>query len=211
MNAAAEIRKHSAKRRAKSGRRLLPIHLTLRRLVDPDTGVEIKAFSAAFKADRMICKERRYKVGATYRADISESRNPKFNNLVHGLGELVRRNVDGYQDCKDAHDVIKRLQRKSGVCCEEQEIYASPEIEAVLAAARAILGDAAARMLSAVLPSIKTIKVRVAQSLAFDSLDEAEFYLFWRGICRYLITTHWGDLTEDVITEMANLLPESEV
>lgn len=208
MNAVAQIEQPKVKRKKQA--KTLPIHITPRVLIDPQTGNKVRGFLPAYKADRMLCRERGYNLGDILRASITKKRNPKFNNLVHGLGELVRRHIDGYQDCKDAHDVVKRLQRQSGVCCEVQEIDASPVIEAVLKAAESLLGQAAAKMLAAVLPSIKKINVTVAQSLAFDWMDEAEFKAFWCGICQYLIEHYWHDLDANAIEHLVDVMPEVE-
>ena len=207
MSIAEEIATPKAKRQ-KKGKNLLPIYLRLRALIDPLTGAKIKAWTPAFKSDRMMCRERDYRIDEIYRADISQRRNPKFNGLVHGLGKLVCLNVEGFENL-DHHGAIKRLQRESGVFCEQQDIDASPVIEAVLAAARSLLGDAAAKMLAAVLPSIKTIRVTVAQSLAYDSMDEVAFHELWQGISKYLIATYWPGLEESAIESMIGLLPET--
>lgn len=207
MSVAEEIATLKVKRH-KKGKNLLPVYLELRALIEPDTGEEIKGWVAAYQSDRMMCKERGYRIGEVYRADISQKRNPKFNGLVHGLGKLVCLNVEGFENL-DHHGAIKRLQRESGVFCEQQDIDASPVIEAVLAAARSLLGDAAARMLAAVLPSIKSIRVTVAQSIAYDSLDEAAFHELWHGICKHLIATYWPGLEESAIESMIEVMPES--
>jgi len=50
-----------------------------------------------------------YKVGDLIGADLSKLRNPKFNRLVHRIGQLCVANIDEFR-YSDAHDVLKRLQ-----------------------------------------------------------------------------------------------------
>ena len=55
------------------------------------------------------CRDRGYRVGDLLSADLTKPRNPKFNRLVHRIGQLVVSNIDGFSGL-DAHLAIKRLQ-----------------------------------------------------------------------------------------------------
>lgn len=159
-----------------------PIYLVVRRMVDIATGEEVGALVPNSWIDRRLMRERDYTVGTLLRATLTNPRNSKFHRLVHQLGTLVKQNIEGYESL-DSHAVIKRLQREAGVFCEEQEIE---------------------------IPSIGKLLVKVAQSIAFDSLDESEFHQLWAGICNYLIERHWQSLDIDQITAMAELMPQRE-
>lgn len=186
-----------------------PVYVYYRRLADPRTGETVDAMVPASQTDRKILEERRTKFGDRLRGMFTKQRNPKFHRLVHQLGTAVKENVEGFEDCATAHDVIKRLQRESGLFCEQQEIDANPIVAAVIEAARTVLGDAAARMLQAVLPSIKKVNVSVAQSIAFDEMDEGDFQLLWRGLCDFIARTYWPGLDVAAIENMITLMPEA--
>lgn len=100
-------------------------------------------------------------------------------------------NVEAFREL-DAHAALKKLQLESGICCETVEMDASPVITALLDVAEAVLGAGARMVLAAVLPEIRTIPVNVAhpvnlaQSLAFDSMEEEDFATFFKGIIAWI-------------------------
>lgn len=157
-----------------------PVYMTPRRLVDPATGEVIPALVPVSDLDRHLLRQRKVKIGAEYRVTVQQARNSGFHRLVHALGRLVAENVDGF-DGMDSHSVIKRLQREAGVFCEEQEIT---------------------------IPGIGKLVVKVAQSLAFDSMDEADFRTLYQGICRHLAAIYWPGLPEEVVQAMGDMMPE---
>lgn len=69
--------------RAKRARR--PIYLTPMRLVDPTDGVEYAAFVPCHAIDNRLARERGFRIGHEYRAEIKQSRNVKFHRLAHAL------------------------------------------------------------------------------------------------------------------------------
>jgi hypothetical protein len=168
-----------AKRRAKKASR--PIYFQVRRLVDPATGEEVGALIPHHRIDQRLMRERSYRVGDELRADLKKPRNVKFHRLVHALGGLVVDQIEAFQGL-GCHDAIKRLQRETGICCEVQTIE---------------------------LPGIGKLDVSVAQSLAFDEMDEGEFYRLWQGICRHLCDRYWPGLNQDQIETMIDLMPEA--
>ncbi|MFT4410209.1 hypothetical protein ACLMOV_11320 [Stenotrophomonas muris] len=167
------------------------------RLVDPATGEEIGAFAPSNDIDRRLAKDRGYRVGHEYRLDIKASRNAAFHRLAHVIGHLLVDNVEAFRDL-DAHAALKKLQLDSGICCETVEMDASPVISALLDAAEAVLGAGARRMLAAVLPEIRTIPVKVAQSLAFDSMEEEDFAAFFKGITAWIGDHYAHVMLDDV-------------
>lgn len=165
----------------KSRKSKRPVYFQVRRLVDPATGEEVGALVPRHRIDQRLLRERGYRVGDELRADLKKPRNALFHRMVHALGGIVSDHVEEFTGV-DCHEVIKRLQRESGICCEIQDIE---------------------------LPGLGKIQVKVAKSIAFDEMDEGEFRALWQGICRFICDRYWPGMTEEQITEMANLMPEA--
>jgi len=176
------------------------VYLRLEKLVRPETGELVKGFVAMTQWDARTLAERKYHVGDEVRTTITKRRNVKFHRLAHALGALLVDNVEGFESL-DAHDALKRVQMEADVCCETVEMNASPVISAVLAAAESMLGAKARGLWASVLPAIKTIPVRQARSIAFDSMDEGEFHLFFEGIVKYVDQHYAHGLCDAVLEE----------
>ena len=155
-------------------------YFVVRTMIDPQTGAEVGCMVPSSKADRLMLREKGLRNGDLVRMPVRKPRNEKFNRLVHGLGTMVVRQVEGFEH-EDAHSAIKRLQADSGVMCE-------PVVYQI--------------------PGLGNLTRSEPRSLAFDEMDEGEFHLFWQGICAYLIKTYWPSLDEDAIASMVDLLPE---
>jgi len=181
--------------RAKRARR--PIYALCLRLVDPATGEEIGAFAPSNDIDRRLAKERGYRVGHEYRLEIKASRNAAFHRLAHAVGNLLVDNVEAFRDL-DAHAALKRVQLEAGICCEMVEMDATPVIAAVLDASETLLGAGARKVLAGVLPEIHTIPVKVAQSLAFDSMEEEDFAAFFKGVTAWIGEHYTHVMLDDV-------------
>ena len=80
-------------------------------------------------------------------ADITKPRNPKFNKLVHQLGQLVVQNIDAFS-CLDAHKAIKRLQIEGRIACDE---------------------------IGVMVANFGMVIQFIPRSLSFESMDEAEY------------------------------------
>ncbi len=186
-----------------------PVYFVVRQMVDRDTGEMVGCLVPQSWSDQHILRQRKYRTGDVIRATLNHPRNSKFHRLMHQLGTVVKNNVDAFSHL-DSHAVVKQLQREAGVCCDIQRINASPIVGAIMAAAQSILGEAAAKMLAAVLPEIKMIDVLTPQSIAYDCMDESDFRLLWDGICHHLIQCYWPTMTVEKITEMAELMPHYE-
>ncbi|ONM43137.1 hypothetical protein BXT89_14385 [Halopseudomonas pachastrellae] len=158
-----------------------PVYFQVRRLVDPATGEEVGALVPRHRIDQRIMRERGYCVGNELRADLKKPRNSGFHRMVHSLGALAADHIEEFTGV-DCHEVIKRLQRESGVCCEVQDI---------------------------VLPGIGTIQVNVAKTIAYDEMDEGEFQALWKGICQHISDRYWPTMNQDQIAEMAKFMPEA--
>lgn len=187
----------AAARKIRAKRASRPIYAICLRLVDPATGEQIGAFAPSNDIDRRLAKDRGYRVGHEYRLEIKASRNAAFHRLAHVIGHLLVDNVEAFRDL-DAHAALKKLQLESGICCETVEMDASPVISALLEAAEAVLGAGARKVLAAVLPEIRTIPVNVAQSLAFDAMEEEDFASFFKGITAWIGDHYAHVMLDDV-------------
>ncbi len=187
----------AAAKKIRAKRASRPIYATCMRVVDPTTGEELGAFVPLHEIDRRLAKDRGYRAGREYRLEIKESRNAAFHRLAHVIGHLLVDNVEAFRDL-DAHAALKQLQLESGICCETVEMDASPVVKALLDAAEVVLGAGARRVLAAVLPDIRVIPVKVAQSLAFDSMEEGDFSLFFTGITAWIGENYAHVMLNDV-------------
>lgn len=168
----------AAKRKPKPKR---PVYFQVRKLIDPATGEEFGCLVPRHRIDKRLMKERGYRVGDELRGTLTKPRNAKFHRLVHALGGLVADQIEAFQGV-GCHEVIKRLQREAGICCETQEIE---------------------------LPGIGKLEVKVAQSIAFDEMEEGSFYELWKGICNYICATYWPGMEPEQIESMIDLMPEA--
>ncbi|MFN7782277.1 MAG: DUF1367 family protein [Lysobacterales bacterium] len=135
-----------------------PVYLEARCLVDPATGEEIGALVPASPYDSRRLRALKLGQGQSLRAELSKPRNVKFHRLVHALGQLLADHWPAFAGLP-AHEAIKRAQVESGTACDQQAIDLGP------------LGKA---------------QVKVARSLAFDSMDEAEFGELFAGLTRWI-------------------------
>jgi len=120
-------------------------------------------------------RERGYKIGDLLAAELVKPRNPKFNRLVHRIGQLVVANIDAFAGI-DAHKAIKRLQIEGKVFCEEVGIH---------------------------VPGYGMLVQFIPRSLSFESLDEGEYQEAARQICRTIAERYWHDLSPEAVEEMA--------
>jgi len=190
----------SAAKKIRAKRASRPIYATCMRLVEPSTGEELGAFVPVHEIDRRLAKQRGYRVGQEYRLEIKESRNPAFHRLAHAIGHLLVDNVEAFRDL-DAHAALKRVQLEAGICCEMVEMDATPVIAAVLDASETLLGAGARKVLAGVLPEIHTIPVKVAQSLAFDSMEEEDFATFFKGVTAWIGERYAHVMLDEVRSE----------
>jgi len=154
-----------------------PVELILRVMNDPATGKATAAFVAASDADRSMLRERGLRLNTRVLAHLTLPRNSRFNRLVHGLGKLLGQHLDRFTG-QNSHDVIKGLQVESGVCCTRKEID---------------------------IPGLGQLVIKEAQSLSYQSMGEDRFKAFWSGVCAYVIEHDWPTLTEERLTQMAEI------
>jgi hypothetical protein len=154
-----------------------PLYFEWQHVVLLETGERRLALVASTQWDQAACRARGFKAKQLVRAVLQRPRNPKFHALAHAMGTIAVNHCEGFEGM-DAHDALKKLQRESGICCEEIEID---------------LG-----------PALGKVKAQQARSIAFDSLDEAEFSALVHGICDYLTAKYHGvppgELSEIIAT-----------
>lgn len=156
-----------------------PIYLRTARLVDPATGHQVSALVPAGAADVEMIRERGVTIGQMLRADLTKPRNPEFHRLAHALGDLVRKNIEGFEECT-AHGAIKRLQEVSGIGCD----ITRTEI-----------------------PSVGVLVSKQPRSIAFDSMDQGEFFELVRSLCRFIAERYWPQCTAEEVEQMVELMP----
>lgn len=122
-------------------------------------------------------RERGYHMNDLLAADLVKPRNPKFNRLVHQLGQLVVANIDAFAGM-DAHKAIKRLQIEGKVACDEIGIQTD----------------------------FGQMLYVVPQSLSFESMDEGQYQQAARGISRTIAERYWKDSTPEAIEQMAGCM-----
>lgn len=137
-------------------------------------GALVPADDAALDALR----SRGFQRGDILQADLTKLRNPKFNRLVHAIGQLVVANIQAFEGL-DGHGALKRLQLEGGIACDEQMVD---------------------------YPAIGQCLVRVPRSLSFERMDEGEFNEVARAMCRYIAGKYWQDMTAEQIEEMATAM-----
>ena len=125
-----------------------------------------------------ILRARGYAMNDLLAAELVKPRNPKFNRLVHRIGQLVVANIDAFAGL-DAHKAVKRLQIEGKVACEEIGIH---------------------------VPNYGMVIQLIPRSLGFESLDEGEFLQAARGICRTISERYWPSLSPEAIEEMAEMM-----
>lgn len=125
-----------------------------------------------------VLRDRGYHIGDLLAADLTKPRNPKFNRLVHQLGQLVVANIDAFAGL-DAHTAIKRLQIEGKVACDEIGIM---------------------------VPGYGMVIQLIPRSLSYQSMDEGEYQKAARGISRAIAERYWPDSTPEAIESMATCM-----
>lgn len=157
-----------------------PIYLRTRKLIDPETGHLVAALVPAGAADATSLRERGIKTGQQLRADVTLPRNYGFHKQGHKLADLVRKNIEGFEGL-DAHQVFKKLQEEARVECDITRTW---------------------------LPQLGMMEHAKARSMAFDEMEQGDFYKMVRGISTHIATTYWPQCSPEEIEAMADLMPE---
>lgn len=97
---------------------------------------------------------------------------------------------------------MKRLQLDANVCCETVEMDATPVIAAVLDACEVLLRAGARKVLAGVLPEIRTIPVKGAESLSFDEMEQARFQALFDGVTEHIGRNYTHVMLDGVRAEL---------
>ncbi len=169
----------AAAKKVKAKRARRPIYGVIERVAVLATGEERLAIVAAHPIDRKLMAERGFRRGDDVRLEVKRPRNVKFHRLLHAVGQLMVDNVEGWESLT-SHDAVKRLQRESGVCCEEVEID---------------------------IPGMGKLLAKQAESLAFDEMLPERFEQLFEGITKHIGDYYAHVMLDDVRAEfwqMAN-------
>ncbi len=169
----------AAAKKVKAKRARRPIYGVIERVAVLSTGEERLAIVAAHPIDRKLMAERGFRRGDNVRLEVKRPRNVKFHRLLHAVGQLMVDNVEGWETLT-SHDAVKRLQRESGVCCEEVEID---------------------------IPGMGKLLAKQAESLAFDEMLPERFEQLFEGITKHIGDHYAHVMLDDVRAEfwqMAN-------
>lgn len=121
-------------------------------------------------------KAKGYHTGDVVSAQIKKLNNPKFDRLIHRIGQLCAANIEAFHGM-GAHQVLKKLQIESNTHCEELPILL-PEMGIVA-------------------------RQRIPLSLSFEEVDDGERHEIGRAFCRWIAKTYWPDMTPEAVEEMA--------
>ena len=125
-------------------------------------------------------REKGYHVGDILAAELIKPRHPGFWRLAHRIGTLCVQNIDAF-NALSPHQAIKKLQFDIGLWCDITETE---------------------------IPGLGVLVSRQPRSLAFESLDQGEFYELMKGLCGHIAATYWPHLTADAVQEMADAFPD---
>jgi len=125
-------------------------------------------------------RARNYRDGDLIGCVCKKPNNPKFNRLIHRIGQLCAENIEAFHGM-DAHVVLKRLQWEANVACEEVGV---------------------------VVPGIGLAMMRFPLSWAFDTMDDGERHEAARALCRHIAEKYWPDMSPVAIEEMAESFVE---
>lgn len=155
------------------------LYTRVMRVLDAETRQPMAALVPAGEADRAILRERGLKIGQLCRTDVFRPRNSEFHRLAHRLGTLISQSIEGYEGL-DGHQALKRLQERSGHGCDVSVID---------------------------IPGGGVFEHRMPRSIAFDEMDQAEFYRLMRNLCTFIAATYWPQCTAEDIERMVDLMP----
>lgn len=143
------------------------------------------SFRAADDHSRELLRSKGLKRMQRVRFKVEAERDYTQWKKAHALGTLIAQNLEDFAEFMrddgkvDSHGALKKLQRLSGVECEQMELE---------------------------IPGIGKLTVNQPLSLAFDEMDEIRFENAYTGLCQYLVAKYWHELDRVSIEEMASLV-----
>ena len=142
--------------------------------------VERGALVPADAHSQQRLRERGYRVGDVLAAELVKPRSPGFWRLAHRIGTLCVESIDAFQGLT-AHQAIKKLQFDAGIGCDITETE---------------------------IPGLGTLVSRQPRSLAFESMEQGEFFELMQSLCRHIAETYWPHMTAEQVQEMAESFVE---
>ena len=153
-------------------------------------------------------RNKKFKIGDVVRCDVRKLRNPKFNRLVHRIGQLCVKNLEQFKNM-DPHAAIKRLQLESNAGCEEITISLNAGWSVgneILRSALILLKDfflMLAKNAGIEIRENGTVTLRIPKSISYESMGQEEYEEVALIICRHISEAYWSGLGTDQIAEMA--------
>ena len=177
------------------------------------TPVVLKAVEGGFvpadKASRKVLSSAHVKVGDNVLAMLDAPRNPGFHRLAYKFARVCRHNIDDFAGLSE-HDVLKQLQLRTGMGCEQVEIPVGDVWGAISETLISLVGPQALAITAAVEPYMEgeTVQVNRPRSLSFGDMSQSEFRLMFSAFCRYVSETYWPTLTDVEVAQLAALMPD---
>ena len=136
-------------------------------------------FAPASQAANDMLQSLSLKVGDDVMVDVKKPRNPQFFRLAHALGQMVIDNVEGFENCTNYHDALKRLQREAKIECDISTVE---------------LGKNA------------VAEIVTPRSMSFESMGEDRFREVYQGMCNHVAQNYWPEMTPEKIEQMAEVM-----
>ena len=142
--------------------------------------VERGALVPADAHSQQRLRERGYRVGDVLAAELIKPRHPGFWRLAHRIGTLCVQNLDAFYGLSP-HQAIKKLQFDAGVGCDITETE---------------------------IPGLGVLLSKQPRSLAFESMEQGEFFELMKSLCRHIAEAYWPHLSAEQVQEMADTFPD---
>lgn len=167
------------------------VYMKWRRLVDPETGEEVRALVACSQVDRRILQARRFREDGRVRAEIKNPRHEGFHRLVHQFGTFLVMHVPAYSGFigangkPDSHAAVKECQARARAGCER----VAYDLD---------------------IPGMGMMEVTRMEprSISFDEMDEDEFAAVFRTMYEYVAENDYPDLDPDQVADFESLIEE---
>ena len=137
--------------------------------------VERGALVPADAHSQQRLREKGYRVGDVLAAELAKPRSPGFWRLAHRIGTLCVQNIEAFSGLSP-HQAIKKMQFDTGLWCYITETE---------------------------IPGLGTLVSRQPRSLAFENMEQGEFFELMKSLCRHIAETYWPHMTAEQVQEMA--------
>lgn len=138
---------------AKPKKSYRPIHVEVRKLMDPATGEVVGALVPYDDVAARSMRERGFVIGSMWKGEFKQPRDIRLWRRAHMLGGWLADNHEMFMGLGQ-HEALKRLQSKSGIGVDTVRYK---------------------------VPGMFTIVRHEPLSLAFDKMDEGQFREYWDG------------------------------